>query len=133
MLDKTIFVNYIMCKDNNQPTKGNAKMNRWLDKDALKTARVSAMYSVVADSKRFVAQSEIELERELDNLIAKGKNVNPADVERVGKQIAAMNKPVSSDTYVRICKKYIKISNSTFAEYKRIKDIVAYDEKYGSR
>ncbi len=108
-------------------------MNKGLDRDVLKTTRVNAMYSVTADSKRFAAQREADLEAELDTLLKQGKKVKAADVQRIGKQIVEMCKPVTSDTYVRLCKKYIKISNAQFAEYKRIKDIWAYEEKYRNR
>lgn len=104
-----------------------------LYKDCVTAARVSAMYHPITESKRFVAKTESELEQVLDNLIQSGEATDMEEIKRLGKRIVDMCKPVTSETYARVCKKYLKLITPDFEFYKRIKDIVEYEEKFRER
>ena len=80
-------------------------MKNRLDKDCVSAARVTSMYAVSSDSKRFVAAREASLEQTLDDYIKSGKQVAPEEMKRLGKIIVDMCKPVLSEVYIRICKK----------------------------
>ena len=104
-----------------------------LDNNWNRTNRLSDLYNPAASARRFLAKREADTERELDDLIRSGRTVDAEILKRLGKRITDMCATTVSERYLRICTKYLRISNEQLEAHKRIQSIVEYEENYGSR